>query len=336
MQKNKINKDFVMTQKINVADQTMPAVGLGLWKIDSDAVAQAVYDAIKAGYRHLDSAADYGNEVQVGEGIARAIAEGLCRREELWVTSKLWNTYHRKEHVEAACRKSLDDFGLDYFDLYLVHFPIALSFVDFQDRYPPEWLFNPSAEMPSMQLDRVPLSETWAAMEQLVGAKLARQIGICNYSASLLHDLMNYANIKPAMLQIESHPYLTQEALIRTAQSYDIAVTAFSPLGALSYVALDMASEAETVLTQPVVLAAAQRAGVTPAQVVLRWGLQRGTAVIPKTSNPQRLLENLALSDFMLSDDEMAAISSLNKNRRFNDPGAFCEEAFNTFHSIYD
>ena len=325
-----------MTQKINVADQTMPAVGLGLWKIDSDAVAQAVYDAIKAGYRHLDSAADYGNEVQVGEGIARAIAEGLCRREELWVTSKLWNTYHRKEHVEAACRKSLDDLGLDYFDLYLVHFPIALSFVDFQDRYPPEWLFNPSAEIPSMQLDRVPLSETWAAMEQLVGAKLARQIGICNYSASLLHDLMNYANIKPAMLQIESHPYLTQEALIRTAQSYDIAVTAFSPLGALSYVALDMASEAETVLTQPVVLAAAQRAGVTPAQVVLRWGLQRGTAVIPKTSNPQRLLENLALSDFMLSDDEMAAISSLNKNRRFNDPGAFCEEAFNTFHSIYD
>lgn len=325
-----------MTQKINVADQTMPAVGLGLWKIDSDAVAQAVYDAIKAGYRHLDSAADYGNEVQVGEGIARAIAEGLCRREELWVTSKLWNTYHREEHVEAACRKSLDDLGLDYFDLYLVHFPIALSFVDFQDRYPPEWLFNPSAEMPSMQLDRVPLSETWAAMEQLVGAKLARQIGICNYSASLLHDLMNYANIKPAMLQIESHPYLTQEALIRTAQSYDIAVTAFSPLGALSYVALDMASEAETVLTQPVVLAAAQRAGVTPAQVVLRWGLQRGTAVIPKTSNPQRLLENLSLSHFMLSDDEMAAISSLNKNRRFNDPGAFCEEAFNTFHSIYD
>lgn len=325
-----------MTQKINVADQTMPAVGLGLWKIDSDAVAQAVYDAIKAGYRHLDSAADYGNEVQVGEGIARAIAEGLCRREELWVTSKLWNTYHREEHVEAACRKSLDDLGLDYFDLYLVHFPIALSFVDFQDRYPPEWLFNPSAEIPSMQLDRVPLSETWAAMEQLVGAKLARQIGICNYSASLLHDLMNYANIKPAMLQIESHPYLTQEALIRTAQSYDIAVTAFSPLGALSYVALDMASEAETVLTQPVVLAAAQRAGVTPAQVVLRWGLQRGTAVIPKTSNPQRLLENLALSNFMLSDDEMAAISCLNKNRRFNDPGAFCEEAFNTFHSIYD
>ena len=325
-----------MTKTIEVDGQTIPAVGLGLWKIDPSAVAQAVYDGIKVGYRHLDSAADYGNEVQVGEGIAQAIAEGLCSREDLWVTSKLWNTYHRKEHVEAACRKSLKDLGLDYFDLYLVHFPIALSYVDFQDRYPPEWIFNLSAEMPSMQLDRVPLSETWGAMEQLVGLKLVRQIGICNYSASLLHDLMNYAKIKPAMLQIESHPYLTQEALIRTAQSYDIAVTAFSPLGALSYVALDLASEAETVLTQPVVVAAAQRTGATPAQVVLRWGLQRGTAVIPKTSNPQRLLENLSLSGFKLTDDEMTAISGLNQNRRFNDPGAFCEKSFNTFHSIYD
>jgi D-xylose reductase len=325
-----------MTETIKVDGQTMPAVGLGLWKIDADAVAQAVYDAIKTGYRHLDSAADYGNEVAVGQGISRALADGLCTRAELWVTSKLWNTYHRKEHVEAACRKSLEYLGLDYFDLYLVHFPIALSFVDFQDRYPPEWIYNPAAAQPSMQLDRVPLSETWGAMEHLVGAKLARHIGVCNYSASLLHDLMNYANIKPTMLQIESHPYLTQEALIRTAQSYGIAVTAFSPLGALSYVALDMASEAETVLTQPVVMAAAQRTGASPAQVVLRWGLQRGTAVIPKTSNPQRLLENLSLSEFSLTDDEMSAISGLNQNRRFNDPGAFCEEAFNTFHSIYD
>ncbi len=325
-----------MVQTINVDNQVMPLVGLGLWKIDPDTVAQTVYDAIKAGYRHLDSAADYANEVEVGQGIARAIADGLCSREELWITSKLWNTYHRKEHVEAACRRSLADLGLDYFNLYLVHFPIALQFVDFADRYPPEWLFDPQVAQPGMQLDRVPLSETWGAMEQLVEAKLARQIGVCNYSASLLHDLMSYANIKPAMLQIESHPYLTQEALIRTAQSYDIAVTAFSPLGSLSYVAIDMASEAETVLTQPVVLAAAERAGATPAQVVLRWGLQRGTAVIPKTTNPQRLVENLSLSDFSLTDEEMAAISGLNQNRRFNDPGAFCEEAFNTFHSIYD
>jgi D-xylose reductase len=284
----------------------------------------------------LDSAADYGNEKQVGEGIARALADGLCSREELWVTSKLWNTYHRREHVEAACRKSMADLGLDYLDLYLVHFPIALRYVEFADRYPPEWIYDPAAAEPGMQLDAVPLSETWGAMEQLVEAGIARQIGVCNYSASLLHDLMSYARIKPAMLQIESHPYLTQEAVLRTAQAYNIAVTAFSPLGSLSCVSLDMASVNDSVLTEPVVMAAAKRSGASAAQVVLRWGIQRGTAVIPKTSNPDRLIENITLSEFSLTGQEMQAISGLNQNRRFNDPGVFCELAFGTFHAIYD
>ena len=325
-----------MSQMINVTGQQMPAVGLGLWKIDSQCVAETVYEAIKRGYRHLDSAADYGNEKQVGEGIARALADGLCAREDLWITSKLWNTYHRKEHVQAACERSLSDLGLDYFDLYLVHFPIALQYVDFDQRYPPEWIYDPNAENPCMALDSVPLNETWAAMEELVEIKLARKIGICNYTAVLLHDLMSYARIKPAILQIESHPYLTQEALIRTAQSYNIAVTAFSPLGALSYVSLDMASSGDSVLTEPVVLAIAERLNVTPAQVVLRWGIQRGTAIIPKTSRAERLSENIALSDFSLTDSDMEAISALNQNRRFNDPGVFCQSAFGTFHSIYD
>ena len=325
-----------MSQMINVTGQQMPAVGLGLWKIDPQSVAETVYEAIKRGYRHLDSAADYGNEKQVGEGIARALADGLCAREDLWITSKLWNTYHRKEHVQAACERSLSDLGLDYFDLYLVHFPIALQYVDFDQRYPPEWIYDPNAENPCMALDSVPLNETWAAMEELVEIKLARKIGICNYTAVLLHDLMSYARIKPAMLQIESHPYLTQEALIRTAQSYNIAVTAFSPLGALSYVSLDMASSGDSVLTEPVVLAIAERLNVTPAQVVLRWGIQRGTAIIPKTSRAERLSENIALSDFSLTDSDMEAISALNQNRRFNDPGVFCQSAFGTFHSIYD
>lgn len=325
-----------MNQVINVTGQRMPAVGLGLWKIDADTVGNAVYHAIKLGYRHLDSAADYGNEKQVGEGIARALADGLCSREELWVTSKLWNTYHRREHVEAACRKSMADLGLDYLDLYLVHFPIALRYVEFADRYPPEWIYDPAAAEPGMQLDAVPLSETWGAMEQLVEAGIARQIGVCNYSASLLHDLMSYARIKPAMLQIESHPYLTQEAVLRTAQAYNIAVTAFSPLGSLSYVSLDMATANDSVLTEPVVMAAAKRSGASAAQVVLRWGIQRGTAVIPKTSNPDRLIENITLSEFSLTGQEMQAISGLNQNRRFNDPGVFCELAFGTFHAIYD
>ncbi len=325
-----------MTSTIDVADKAMPAVGLGLWKIDSQQTAQVVCNAIEIGYRHLDSAADYGNELEVGAGIAQALTKGLCSREDLWITSKLWNTYHSPEHVEAACRRTLQDLGVEYLDLYLIHFPISLQFVDFETRYPPEWFFDPSAAQPKMQIDPVPLSDTWKAMEALQKKGLVKNIGICNYSSGLLHDLMAYAEIKPAMLQIESHPYLTQESLIRAAQSYGIAVTAFSPLGALSYVSLDMASENESVLQQQAVIAAAKRLQRSPAQVVLRWGIQRGTAVIPKTINPDRLKENLALFDFELSDEEMVAISALNQNRRFNDPGVFCDLAFNTFYPIYD
>ena len=325
-----------MTSTIDVADKAMPAVGLGLWKIDSQQTAQVVCNAIEIGYRHLDSAADYGNELEVGAGIAQALTKGLCVRKDLWITSKLWNTYHSPEHVEAACRRTLQDLGVEYLDLYLIHFPISLQFVDFETRYPPEWFFDPSAAQPKMQIDPVPLSDTWKAMEALQKKGLVKNIGICNYNSGLLHDLMAYAEIKPAMLQIESHPYLTQESLIRAAQAYSIAVTAFSPLGALSYVSLDMASENESVLQQQAVIAAAQRLQRSPAQIVLRWGIQRNTAVIPKTINPDRLKENLALFDFELSDEEMAAISALNQNRRFNDPGVFCDLAFNTFYPIYD
>ena len=121
-----------MTSTIDVADKAMPAVGLGLWKIDSQQTAQVVCNAIEIGYRHLDSAADYGNELEVGAGIAQALTKGLCSREDLWITSKLWNTYHNPEHVEAACRKTLQDLGVEYLDLYLIHFPISLQFVDTQ------------------------------------------------------------------------------------------------------------------------------------------------------------------------------------------------------------
>jgi D-xylose reductase len=274
--------------------------------------------------------------VEAGEGIKAAISGGHCSREDLWVTSKLWNTYHRPEHVRPACERSLSDLGLDYLDLYLIHFPIALRYVDFADRYPPDWIYDVNAAKLSMEVDAVPLHETWAAMEKLVEAGLVKHIGVCNFTSGLLIDLMAYSTIKPAMLQIESHPFLTQEPLLRLAADFGVAVTAFSPLGALSYVSLDMATEADTVLTAPPVVAAAKRVQRTPAQVVLRWGVQRGTAIIPKTTRPERLRENLALFDFELSNEEMAAISNLNQDRRFNDPGVFCEQAFGRFYPIYD
>ena len=138
------------------------------------------------------------------------------------------------------------------------------------------------------------------------------------------------------MLQIESHPFLTQEKLIKAAKNYGMAVTCFSPLGALSYLELDMANKNESVLNSDTVTVTAERLNKSPAQVVLRWALQRGTAVIPKTSQKDRLIENRSLFDFELSDQEMSDISNLNLNRRFNDPGVFCETAFNSFFPIYD
>lgn len=314
----------------------MPSVGLGLWKLDQPETADIIVNGVKSGYRHLDSAADYGNEIQVGEGIKQSLSQGICRREDLWVTSKLWNTFHRPEHVLPACEKSLRDLSTDYIDLYLIHFPISLKYVAFDKRYPPEWIYDPTAENPRMHIDPVPLSETWHAMEGLVERGLVKEIGVCNYNSGLLHDLMAYASIKPAMLQIESHPFLTQEKLIKTAKNYGIAVTCFSPLGALSYMELEMADQNESVLNENAVKVAAKRLNRTPAQVVLRWGLQRGTAVIPKTSKKERLIENQSLFDFELSNQEMSDISNLNVDRRFNDPGVFCESAFNTFFPIYD
>ncbi|MBX7527709.1 aldo/keto reductase [Qipengyuania vesicularis] len=315
---------------------SIPAIGFGFWKVAREKAADIAYEAIAAGYRHLDCAADYGNEAEVGEGIARAIADGLVTREDLWITSKLWNTFHAPEHVEEGCRKSLADLGLDYLDLYLVHFPIALEYLPIDARYPPEWIHDPSASNPSMKRARVPLHRTWGAMEELVGKGLVRRIGVCNYNSGLLHDLMSYAQIGPYALQIEAHPYLVQPKLIRLARDYGLEVTAFSPLGALSYVELDMAGKSDSVLTEPVVQQAASAHGKSPAQIVLRWGVQRGTSIIPKTSKPERMRENLDLFDFELSADEMDAISALDQGRRFNDPGVFTEAAFGTFHPIYD
>jgi len=314
----------------------MPRIGFGLWKIPQVDTAASVVEAVRAGYRHFDSAADYANECETGEGLARAVAEGLVRREELWITSKLWNTFHAPENVEEACRKTLADLRLDYLDLYLIHFPIALEYVPIETRYPPEWLHDPDAAEPVMKPAPIPLYQTWMAMEALVQKGLVNRIGICNYNSVLIHDLMSYATIRPAMLQIEAHPYLAQEKLIRCARGYGIDVTAFSPLGAQSYFELGMADVGESLLGAAPVMVAAQAHDKTPAQVLLRWGVQRGTAVIPKTSRPERMRENLAIDDFELSAVEMAAISALNQNRRFNDPGVFTQAAFNTFHPIYD
>ena len=249
---------------------TIPPVGLGLWKVPNDAAAGLVAEAVRLGYRHLDSACDYGNEAEVGDGIRAALAAGHCCREDLWVTSKLWNTYHAAEHVRPALERTLADLKLDYLDLYLIHFPIAQAFVPFETRYPPGWFFDPADAAGGMRFAPVTLAETWWVLEDLQAAGLVKQIGMCNVGTAQLRDLLAGCRVRPAVLQVELHPYLTQEKLVRFCRAEGIAVTAFSPLGAPSYVPLGMATPDESVMSEPVVTAAAARLGRTPAQVLLR------------------------------------------------------------------
>lgn len=303
----------------------MPVVGLGTWKMESGQTAALVEAAIRAGYRHIDCACDYGNEKEVGAGIKAAIDAGVCSRADLWITSKLWNTYHRKEHVRAACERTLSELGLTYLDLYLIHFPISLKFVPFETRYPPEWIHDPTAADPTMVLDEgVTIDETWAAMEQLADAGLARNIGVANFRVQLLQHLRKVARIQPQVNQIELHPFLAQDQLVRYCRQVGIAVTGFSPLGAGGYVEIGMAKEGESVLQTPVVTGIAARRHRSPAQVVLRWALQRGYSVVSKSNRKDRFVENLALFDFELSADDVAAIDALDCNKRYNDPGEFC------------
>ncbi|KAL2797194.1 NADP-dependent oxidoreductase domain-containing protein [Aspergillus keveii] len=296
----------------------MPLVGFGLWKVNNDTCADQVYEAIKAGYRLFDGACDYGNEVEAGQGVARAIKEGIVKREDLFIVSKLWNSFHDGDRVEPIARKQLADWGVDYFDLYIVHFPISLKYVDPSVRYPPSW----NSEAGKVELGNATIQETWTAMESLVDKSLARSIGISNFSAQLLMDLLRYARVRPATLQIEHHPYLTQTRLVDYAQREGIAITAYSSFGPLSFLELQVTKAENTppLFEHDTIKSIAAKHGKTPAQVLLRWATQRNIAVIPKSNNPARLAQNLDVVGFDLAAAEIEAISALDKGLRFNDP----------------
>ncbi len=283
----------------------IPLLGLGTWKIPKPQAKEVVYRSIKElNIRHIDCASDYGNEKEVGEGIKQAIDEGVVKREDLWITSKLWNTYHKEEHVLPACQKSLQDLQLTYFDLYLVHFPIALKYVPFEERYPPEWIHDPKGLNKIELANDAPLHLTWKAMEQLVYGGLTRHIGVANFNTQLLMDLVSYAKISPYLNQIEVHPYNTQEALIAFCSHLNIRVTAYSPFGAASYIELG-ADPGGNLLQEPVVLEVAKNHNKTATQVLLKWSTQRNISVIPKSSNIEHLRENAQINDFELSEEEV-------------------------------
>lgn len=307
-----------MSIKLNSGHE-MPQVGFGCWKLNEDTAADTVYNAIKVGYRLFDGAEDYGNEKQVGEGIRRAIDQGLCLREELFVTSKLWNNYHHPDNVEKALDRTLSDMGLEYLDLFLIHFPIAFKFVPFEEKYPPGFYCGDGDKF---IYEDVTLLQTWTALEKCVASGKIKLIGVSNFSGAYVMDLLRGCKIPPAVLQIEHHPYLQQPRLIEYIQLKGIAITAYSSFGPQSFIELDhpKAKSTPKLFDHDTITAIAKAHDRQPGQVLLRWATQRGIAVIPKSNNPDRLLNNLQVNDFDLSPSEIEDISKLDIGLRFNDP----------------
>lgn len=297
----------------------LPKVGYGCWKVANDKCADCIYTAIKIGYRYFDEAAVYGNEVEAGQGIKKAIDEGICKREDLFITSKLWCPYHGKDHVKMACKKTLEDLGLDYLDLYLIHFPIAIKFVPFETKYPPG--FEDPVEKKLIE-EFTPVSETWGAMEEIYNEGLVKNIGVSNFNVQLMRDMLGYVKVKPANLQIEIHPYMLQTNLVNFCHKHGITVTAYSSFGVSSYTGIMdqyKGKENTSVIEDPVIKSIGEAIGKTSAQVSLRWAVQRGLSVIPKSMNEERMGQNLDILSFSLTEDQMKQINALDRNHRYND-----------------
>jgi alcohol dehydrogenase (NADP+) len=285
---------------------TLPALGVGTWRLESAAVGAVVGTALELGYRHIDAAAIYGNEAAIGAVLAPRLGSGVLAREQLWITSKLWNDCHGPDRVRPALERTLRDLGLDWLDLYLIHWPVA---------HRPGVLMPERAE-DQLSLEQQPLADTWGAMEALVEEGLVRHIGVSNFSIAKLAALEAGARIPPAVNQVERHPWLQQNALLDHCRQRGIVLTAYAPLG--SGAALD----GESLLGDPVIGAIAADHGASAAQVLLAWGLACGTAVIPKSTHPGRLAANLAAADLRLTAAELTAIAALDRQHRFID-GSF-------------
>ncbi len=295
---------------IELRDGTkMPALGLGTWKSEPDEVYGAVRAALEVGYRHIDCAAIYLNEQDVGRALRDAFAAGDAERRDVWVTSKLWNDSHAPGAVQRALETSLEKLGLDYLDLYLIHWPVALRPGTLLPRSPEEFI----------PLSELPLEATWEAMLEASKTGLARHVGVSNFNRPKIDRLVAATGEAPAVNQVELHPYLQQDELVHACREMGIAVTAYSPLGSPDSAAM-MGREDDVLLTEhSTIVRIAKARSATPAQVLIAWALHRGTSVIPKSVNPGRIAENLGADTLDLTADDMSAIAALDRNARFVD-----------------
>lgn len=295
-----------MKELIYKNDDLMPIIGLGTWESAPGEVSKAVLEAIKIGYRHIDCASIYGNEKEIGIGIREAIDSKIVEREDLWITSKLWNNSHGKENVIPALKQTLSDLQTDYLDLYLVHWPIAFK----------NEIINAKKADDFLSLEQQPISDTWQGMEEAVNLRLAHHIGVSNFSIKKLKSLIENSKIHPEMNQVEMHPYLQQRELVDYCHQNNIHVTGYSPLGRPK---ASKSKNESILLENEVINKISQKHNCSAAQVMLAWAMERNTAVIPKSVNPERLQENLDSSEIYLSNDDMNEITALNNNHRYID-----------------
>ena len=294
----------------------MPAFGLGTWKPQGDDVYRAVRAALGCGYKHIDCAAIYGNEDVIGRALTDAFAAGDAKREDVWITSKLWNTEHAADTVKPALEKTLANLRLDYLDLYLMHWPVALR----------PGVMRPEKPADFVSLSELPLATTWSAMAPLRDAGLTRQIGVSNFSGKKLRALVADTGIVPAANQVELHPYLAQNELLATAGEMGVALTAYSPLGTPDSGEMFGRDDPFRLLDDETIARIAGAHDATPGQVLIAWAIQRGTSVIPKSTNEGRIRENLAAGNLELTDQDMVDIAALDRHHRYINGSFWCPE----------
>lgn len=282
----------------------MPLFGLGTWQSKPNEVAKAVEYALKAGYRHIDTATIYGNEEEVGQGLANSGVD----RSDIFLTTKLWNSHHEPLDVLLGLEDSLSKLKVDYVDLYLMHYPCANDKTKFME----------SGESVPIDIDYV---KTWEAMEKLLETGKVRAIGISNFCQSETERLLENCTVKPQVHQMEMHPYLKQDKFMEFHKKAGIHVTAYSAFGNQNLL-YELSGEPR-VLEHPEVLAISQKTGYSPAQLLVAWAIQRGSSVIPKSVTPVRIDENFKGSCLTLKDEDFETISNLGYSKRYSDFGPY-------------